>query len=51
MLTRVHAICAAVAAEDNWPAGIDLTRVVVEPPRDASHGDICLLYTSDAADD
>lgn len=40
MLTRVHAICAAVGAEDNWPAGIDLTRVVVEPPRDASHGDM-----------
>ncbi|WOH85179.1 arginine--tRNA ligase [Bradyrhizobium sp. BEA-2-5] len=40
MLTRVHAICAAVAAEDNWPAGIDLSRVVVEPPRDASHGDM-----------
>ncbi|WP_342722114.1 arginine--tRNA ligase [Bradyrhizobium sp. B097] len=40
MLARVHAICAAVAAEDNWPAGIDLSRVVVEPPRDASHGDM-----------
>ena len=40
MLARVHAICATVAAEDNWPAGIDLSRVVVEPPRDASHGDM-----------
>src|ERR1700730_12702550 len=40
VLARVHAICAAVAAEDNWPAGIDLSRVVVEPPRDASHGDM-----------
>ncbi|WP_166295852.1 arginine--tRNA ligase [Bradyrhizobium sp. 26S5] len=40
ILTRVHAICAAVAAEDSWPAGIDLSRVVVEPPRDASHGDM-----------
>ncbi|WP_426442963.1 arginine--tRNA ligase [Bradyrhizobium genosp. P] len=40
VLARVHAICAAVAAEDNWPAGIDLARVVVEPPRDASHGDM-----------
>ena len=23
-----------------WPAGIDLSRVVVEPPRDPSHGDM-----------
>ena len=40
VLARVHAICAALAAEGNWPAGIDLSRVVVEPPRDASHGDM-----------
>ena len=40
MLARVHAICAALAAEDNWPAGIDFSRVVVEPPRDATHGDM-----------
>ena len=40
MLARVHAICAAVAAEGNWPAGIDFSRVVVEPPRDATHGDM-----------
>jgi arginyl-tRNA synthetase len=39
-LARVHAICAKLAAEGNWPAGIDLSRVVVEPPRDASHGDM-----------
>src|SRR6478736_1688674 len=37
---RVHAICAALAAEGNWPKGIDFSRVVVEPPRDASHGDM-----------
>ena len=24
----------------SWPAGIDLSRVVVEPPRDAAHGDM-----------
>jgi arginyl-tRNA synthetase len=36
----VHAVCGALAAEGGWPAGIDLSRVVVEPPRDASHGDM-----------
>src|SRR6266567_5665192 len=40
VLARVHAICAAIAAEGQWPAGIDFSRVVVEPPRDASHGDM-----------
>ncbi len=40
MLARVHAICAALAAEGQWPAGIDFSRVVVEPPRDATHGDM-----------
>src|SRR5882724_118542 len=40
VLARVHAICAALAAEENWPDGIDFSRVVVEPPRDASHGDM-----------
>jgi arginyl-tRNA synthetase len=40
VLARVHAICAKLAAEGNWSAGIDLSRVVVEPPRDASHGDM-----------
>src|SRR6266702_809255 len=40
VLARVHAVCAALATADNWPAGIDLSRVVVEPPRDASHGDM-----------
>ena len=37
VLARVQAICAALAAEGQWPAGIDFSRVVVEPPRDASH--------------
>ena len=40
VLARVHAVCAALAAEGNWPAGIDFSRVVVEPPRDAAHGDM-----------
>src|SRR5580693_1044777 len=40
VLSRVHAICAGLATEGHWPAGIDLSRVVVEPPRDASHGDM-----------
>jgi arginyl-tRNA synthetase len=40
VLARVHAVCAALAAEGNWPEGIDFSRVVVEPPRDAAHGDM-----------
>src|SRR5690349_546124 len=40
VLARVHAVCAQLAGESGWPAGIDFSRVVVEPPRDASHGDM-----------
>src|SRR5450756_2994355 len=40
VLARVHAVCGALAADGGWPHGIDLSRVVVEPPRDASHGDM-----------
>jgi arginyl-tRNA synthetase len=40
VLARVYAVCAAISTADNWPAGVDFTRVVVEPPRDASHGDM-----------
>jgi arginyl-tRNA synthetase len=40
VLARVHAICTGLAAEGQWPAGIDFSRVVVEPPRDATHGDM-----------
>src|SRR3984957_6502511 len=40
VLARVHAVCGALAAEGGWPAGIDLSRVVIEPPRDAAHGDM-----------
>src|SRR6186713_1276897 len=40
VLARVHATCRALAAESGWPEGIDVSRVVVEPPRDPSHGDM-----------
>lgn len=40
VLARVHAICNALIAEGTLPAGIDLSRVVVEPTKDASHGDM-----------
>ncbi len=40
VLSRVHAVCRALGGEGALPAGIDLSRVVVEPPRDASHGDM-----------
>src|SRR6201996_6961834 len=40
VLARVHAICAGLAKDGNWPEGTDFSRVVVEPPRDASHGDM-----------
>jgi arginyl-tRNA synthetase len=40
VLARVHAVCGALAAEGGWPPNIDLSRIVVEPPRDSSHGDM-----------
>src|SRR5215470_5088149 len=40
VLARVHAICATLARDGNWPEGTDFSRVVVEPPRDPSHGDM-----------
>ena len=40
VLARVRAICADLAREGNWPDGVDFSRVVVEPPREASHGDM-----------
>jgi arginyl-tRNA synthetase len=39
VLRRVHAALAALAAAGALPA-LDLSRVVVEPPRDAAHGDM-----------
>src|ERR1700761_4248824 len=35
VLARVHAVCAAELG-----AGADLSRVVVEPPKDPTHGDM-----------
>jgi arginyl-tRNA synthetase len=40
VLARVHAVCGALATEGGWSAGLDLSRVVVEPPRDPAHGDM-----------
>jgi arginyl-tRNA synthetase len=40
VLHRVHDACATLAASGALPAGIDLSRVVVEPPREAAHGDM-----------
>ena len=39
VLDRVHAALAALTASGALPA-LDVSRVVVEPPRDASHGDM-----------
>src|ERR1700760_4290661 len=35
ILARVHAVCAAELG-----SGVDLARVVVEPPKDPTHGDM-----------
>jgi arginyl-tRNA synthetase len=40
VLARVQAVCGALATEGGWSAGIDMSRVVVEPPRDPAHGDM-----------
>ena len=40
MLARIRAANDALIAAGILPAGIDQSRVTVEPPRDASHGDI-----------
>lgn len=37
---HVREAVAALVAEGHVKAGLDLARVVVEPPRDASHGDL-----------
>jgi arginyl-tRNA synthetase len=37
---RVKAAAQALVAEGTLPEGIDVGKLVVEPPRDASHGDI-----------
>ncbi len=52
VLARVHGICRALAAEGVLPPDADLSRVVVEPPRDASHGDMAtnaaMVFAKDA---
>jgi len=40
MLGRVHAVCRVLEGEGALPAGLDLARVVVEPPKDPTHGDM-----------
>jgi arginyl-tRNA synthetase len=40
VLARVHAAVDALAGEDALPAGLDLSRILVEPPREAAHGDM-----------
>jgi arginyl-tRNA synthetase len=40
LLARVHAVCRTLGQESGWSADVDLSRVVVEPPRDAAHGDM-----------
>jgi arginyl-tRNA synthetase len=40
VLARVHAATDALVAAGTLPAGIDQSRVLVEPPREAAHGDM-----------
>jgi arginyl-tRNA synthetase len=40
VLDRVRAVTTRLAATGVLPAGIDTSRIVVEPPRDAAHGDM-----------
>ncbi|MDQ0512299.1 arginine--tRNA ligase [Ancylobacter amanitiformis] len=37
---HLRAVVGALAVEGILPAGLDVSRVVVEPPRDPSHGDL-----------
>ena len=40
VLARVHAAVEALAGEGALPGGLDLSRILVEPPREATHGDM-----------
>ncbi|MDQ8728812.1 arginine--tRNA ligase [Bradyrhizobium sp. LHD-71] len=40
VLSRVQAVCRSLSEQGVLPAGIDLSRIVVEPPRDSAHGDM-----------
>ena len=41
VLHKVRAANAALIAEGVLPAGIDQSRIAVEPPREAAHGGAC----------
>ena len=49
---RIAALLSGIVAAGNLPAGLDLTRFVVEPPRDSSHGDLstnaAMVYAKEA---
>ena len=49
---RVRALLAAIVAAGRLPAELDLQRFVVEPPREASHGDLstnaAMVYAREA---
>src|SRR5579863_6010514 len=40
LLARVRGATDALVAAGTLPAGLDQTRVTVEPPRDPTHGDV-----------
>ena len=40
VLDKVRAANTALAADGVMPAGLDQSRIVVEPPRDPTHGDM-----------
>ena len=40
MLDRVRRAGGDLIAAGGLPAGIDLSRITMEPPRDAAHGDM-----------
>jgi arginyl-tRNA synthetase len=40
VLERIHAACQALVAEGLLPDGMDQSRVQVDPPREAAHGDM-----------
>jgi arginyl-tRNA synthetase len=40
ILDRVHRVTDALITDGTLPAGIDRSRVAVEPPRDSAHGDM-----------
>src|SRR5208337_4228918 len=49
---RVAALIESRIAEGDLPGGLDLSRFVVEPPRDAAHGDLstnaAMVYAREA---